>query len=213
MTHRNKGESMNQKFSDEIYEKLLEDPPLAKLYLSGYPEQKSKVKKIFPKDFIWWKNKKFNNIKKRYKPIEAIITEFNSKPNRLSHTKALIECEGMDLKHYVFIKNKNKSKRDKSNQYKHPALLKLNCKVMIAEKLGISIYSIKEYIAMLVRCGILRVTHLGNGKIYLSSGYWQFYPCEDKTTRYKVQPYMNEKIGKNLLDPDKAYLRKPKLKF
>ena len=89
--------------------------------------------------------------------------------------------------------------------------MKANCKISIAKRIGCSVDTAKVYFAMLVRCDVLRVDNFGKGRIYISSGYWGLWQNEDKIWGDKVFQFMNKKLNnKKILDPEFAYLRKPK---
>jgi hypothetical protein len=195
------------KFNQEIYEHLqVTNPSLATTYLKEHPEQlkksKGKIKKIYPRDLLWWQHKRFTTKKNRFKFLEAILIAFYELPHlSYNNCKKLIYDSPNPEKHLFILNGKGKI----------PAFLELNCKTEIAKKVGCSIYTMKEYIAMLVRCEILRVDNFVKGRIYISVGYWRNY-FEDGIKNIKIQKYMNKEVGKNLLNPEKAYLRKHKNK-
>lgn len=202
------------KFSKKFYQKLLEvDPSLADIYFKKHsPKQSKKSKKKIPWPLKnkWWSDKRFDKVKKRYKPLESMFIEIVSFNNLVDHEEAKIQCDSIGdkstefyKKHHFLLKGKNK------NTYKTPALLKLNCKVIIAKRVGISVRTIEKYFAALVRIGAMRVDNFGDGKIYYSPGYWSEYKEED-IWKNKITPYMTFAISKNLLDVNQFYLRKPK---
>ena len=127
--------------------------------------------------------------------------------NCIDHKDAKIDCDfngdkskEFYLKHNFLLKGKNK------NTYKVPALLKLNCKILIAKRVGCSVRSVKNYFAALVRIGAMRVDNFGDGKIHYSAGYWSEYKEED-VWKNKITPYMTFKISKKLTGKE-FYLKK-----
>ena len=195
--------------NQEIYEKFKElDPILAEKFKSENIKPKKKIHKVWPRDLLWWNHKKFNPIKKKYKSLEPAIIEFGTKHYRLKSKEAHSIVTSNSSKEF-YLKHHHLKNKDKK-EYAIPALLKLNCKTIIAKKIGCSEISLKYYIAMFVRCRILRVDNFGGGKIYLSSGYWGDWRDEDKVWKLKVFPYLNKGNSNILLDPEFAYLRKRK---
>ena len=206
---------MKHKFSEEIYKTLYTtNPSLAKDYFSSFPEQqKPKIHKVWPIDLKWWQHKKYDDIKKQCKFLDPFLIEVGNKRHRLklNETKSIVISDGYKsdeffAKHHYLIQN---SKGE--DKYKIPALMKANCKISIAKRIGCSVDTAKVYFAMLVRCDVLRVDNFGKGRIYISSGYWGLWQNEDKIWGDKVFQFMNKKLNnKKILDPEFAYLRKPK---
>ena len=62
--------------NQEIYNQFLKlDPILAEKFKSENIKPKKELKIPWPIKNKWWSNKRFNKVKKRYKPLEAILVE------------------------------------------------------------------------------------------------------------------------------------------
>ena len=190
-------------FNQEIYDYLKETKPsFAAAYLLENPEQ-SKIKRIriWPLKNKWFHHKKFDKVKKKFKPLEPILIEVGNSKNRHTYNDAckflLDQPNEFVEKHSVMVNEKRRV----------PAFMKLNCKEAIAKRIGCSVRTVEVYLRGLVRLGILRVDNLGKGKLLYSAGYWIPYMNKDKVWSHKINYYMNQKIGNSLID---FYLRKPK---
>lgn len=190
---------MKQRFNHEFYQKLIEvDLILAETYLKEHPEKSKSKKKIpWPLKNKWWYHKRFNDVKKRFKFLEAILIEIGDSKYRLSQN----ECKKLSFteKHLFILNRKGKTL----------ALMRLNCKEMIAENIGCSVDTVKNYMAALTRIGALRVDNFGKGRKYYSCGYWGQYKNKEGIINFKVIKFMNQNIAKKLTDPMEFYKRKP----
>lgn len=191
----------------EAYQKLLEvDPSFAETYLKEHSKQfitKSKSEIPWPLKNKWYYHKRFNDVKKRFKFLEAILIEIGNSIYRLTRNecKKLIFNDKLTKNHSFILNGKRKT----------PAFMELNCKTLIAKKVGCSVRTVEYMLRALVRIKALRVHNLGKGKSYYSCGYWSKYKNKKEVIDFKVYMYMNQNIAKSLTDQNKFYKRKPKI--
>ena len=191
-------------FNQDLYQELFEvKPSLAESYLSKHPKEKEQPEKfqLWPLKYNWWHHKQFDPVKKQYKFLEPALIEIGNLKHIHSHNESCKFLSGQPIdfvmKHIIIVNTHQRT----------PVFMKFNCKAAIAARIGCSVRSLEVYLRSFVRLGILKSHNLGNAMRLYSVGYWAPYKDKDKIQRHKVNPYMNQKVGKLLVN---FYLRKPK---
>jgi len=186
--------------NQEIYQKFLElDPSFAKKFKTENIT-KSKKKIPWPLKHKWYHHKKFDSVKKRFKYLETILIEIGNSLYRLTQNKCkkLISNDKLTKDHSFILNRKRKT----------PAFMRLNCKFLIAKKVGCSVRTVEYILRALVRIDALKVSNFGKGKSYYHCGYWGKYKNKEDVIDFKIHMYMNQKVAKEMADPDKFYKRK-----
>ena len=88
-----------------------------------------------------------------------------------------------------------------NNEYTY-AVLKSGLKESLAEKLGCSESTIRNYLSAFVKVGVLKVHRQGAKGTFYSIGYWQEFPGENQNDKRKVKvnKFLNSKTFINLRD-------------
>ncbi len=192
-------------FNEEIYQELTaNNPSLATTYLSEHsenPEQKKKktIRKVWPLRLKWFQDKRYDEVKKRFKFLVPILIEIGKPNHRLTYAGSgkLLSGNPFVEKHSVRI----------NGNIRVPVFMKLSCKIKIAEKVKCSVSTIEKYLRGLVRIGALKADNFGKGRSYYSCGYWIGYKNKERVWDHKINKYMNQNIGKGLIND--FYIRKP----
>ena len=131
----------------------------------------------------WWHSRNWLDVlKKKYKYLESILVELN-KNQRIGNSYRMSIKNAYETVPLYY-----------QNKYIY-AVLKPDFKERLAQELGCSEATIRNYISALVKIGVFKMHRRGANGTFYSIGYWQDYPGEHKNDEWqsKVNYFLSSK--------------------